>query len=375
MSTAKRSFDKPFLLIVLTLVTIGLFIFSSASLGLLARDTVSLTSITSKQIGIGIIGGIIGLGLFSKIPYKWWKKYAAPIFAASLVLTALVFVPGIGFATGGAHRWLAVGPLMLQPSEILKLGFVLFLSALFTHPEIDLTSFKRGLLPFLGTLGVVGALLLKQPDTGTFMIFLFTGMSMYFVAGGSWKHFVALAVVGVLAVGLLFATRPYIKERILTFLDPSRDALGSSYQIQQALIAIGSGKTFGRGFGQSVQKFNYLPEPIGDSIFAVAAEEFGLVGSLGLIMLFLLFTLRGLKIAINAPDSFSSLLVVGIVVHIVSQSVINIAAMLGLIPLTGVPLMFVSHGGTALLIGLCEIGIVLHVSTYTRRKTPELAEV
>ncbi|MES2952954.1 MAG: putative lipid II flippase FtsW [Patescibacteria group bacterium] len=365
--TAARSFDKMFLGIVAALVILGFFIFSSASLGLVARDGSSLASLAGKQVLIGVVGGAIALAVFSQIHYSFWKKYATWIFILTLIVTALVFVPGLGFATGGAHRWIRLGPLMFQPSEILKLGYVLFLATMFTRRPRAAETVKEGLLPFLGALLAVGLLLLKQPDTGTFMVFVFTGAGMYFVAGGQWKHFFALGAVGLAGIALLFATRPYVRERILTFIDPSRDAQGSSYQIQQALIAIGSGKIGGRGFGQSIQKFKYLPEPVGDSIFAVTAEEFGLIGSTVLILLFLLFALRGMRIATHAPDSFSALLAVGIVIHIVSQSAINIAAMLGLIPLTGVPLMFISQGGTALFIGLCEIGILLNISQHAKR--------
>jgi cell division protein FtsW len=370
-----KPFDKVFFGIVCALVVFGLFIFSSASLGLLARDTGQVNSILLKQITIGILGGAGALFAFSRINYKIWKKYALHIFIATLILTTFVFLPHIGFATGGAHRWIRLGPVMFQPSEILKLGFVLFLAALFSMGTASVRSVRSGLVPFLCALGGVGLILLKQPDTGTFMVFCATGIAMYFIAGMPFKHFAGIVAAGIVVLGILFVARPYLRERILTFIDPSRDAQGSSYQIQQALIAIGSGKISGRGFGQSVQKFNYLPEPIGDSIFAVAAEEFGFVGCITLIGLFLLFALRGFKIALHAPDSFAALLVVGIITHIVSQSIINISAMLGLIPLTGVPLMFISQGGTALLFGLCEIGIVLNISRFSKDRTLEIAGV
>ncbi len=366
MST-KRGIDGIFLTIVLTLVIVGLFIFSSASLGLLARDGARLSAIAYKQVIIGIVGGFSALFVFSRIHYKTWRKAALPLFIVSLTLTALVFAPKIGFSSGGAHRWIHLGFITFQPSELLKLGFVVYLAAILSAGRRDMSSWTEGLLPFLSILGMVSILLLKQPDTGTLMVFVAAGSAMYFAAGGSWKHFLAMIMLGVVALAGLVYMRPYVKERITTFLDPSQDTLGSSYQIQQALIAIGSGKSFGRGFGQSVQKFSFLPEPIGDSIFAVAAEEFGFTGSIAIIALFILFTLRGLKIAAQAPDMFSMLLATGIVMHIAAQSFINIAAMLGLIPLTGVPLMFISHGGTALLIGLCEIGILLNISKYRAR--------
>jgi len=191
---------------------------------------------------------------------------------------------------------------------------------------------------------------------------------MYMIAGGKWRYLLAACTIG--AAGLLFliSTKPYIHDRIATFLDPSSDALGSSYQIQQSLIAIGSGELFGRGFGQSIQKFGLLPEPIGDSIFAVAGEEFGFIGSIILVSLFLFFAHRGLRIATRAPDLYGGLVAVGIVILIISQSFLNISAMLGIIPLTGTALLFVSHGGTALLFSLIEVGIVLNISSFQTTK-------
>ena len=185
---------------------------------------------------------------------------------------------------------------------------------------------------------------------------------MYFVAGAPLKHILLLVLIGIIGLGSLAFARPYIKERLLTLVNPTRDILGSGYQINQSLIAIGSGGMSGRGFGQSVQKFNYLPEQIGDSIFAVAAEEFGFIGSVILILLFLSFTLRGLHISNRAPDMFSRLVVLGIVIIIITQSLVNISAMLAIIPLSGIPLVFVSHGGTAMLIALSQVGIILSIS-------------
>ena len=358
--------DYLFLSIVLVLVLFGLLIFLSASLGLLTRDVGGLSGIAGKQVGIGIGLGGIALLFFSRFSYKKLRPGAPYFFGLTLALTALVFVPHIGFATGGAYRWINLRILMFQPSEILKLGYVLYLAyALSQLKETD-SVWSGGMIPFIAATGAVALILLKQPDTGTFMVFFFTGLAMFLCAGMSWKQFGTIVLIALLGLGGLAYARPYVRDRFMTFIHPAHDSLGTSYQIQQALIAVGSGEGTGRGFGQSIQKFTYLPEPIGDSIFAVAAEEFGFIGSLLIILLFIAFTLRGLKIGLKAPDQFSSLLVIGIVIHIVSQSIINISSMLGLIPLTGVPLMFVSQGGTALLIGLCEIGMVLNISRYAK---------
>jgi cell division protein FtsW len=190
--------------------------------------------------------------------------------------------------------------------------------------------------------------------------------AMFFVAGAELKHIGGIIGSGIALSGLLILVRPYIRDRIMIFLNPASDPLGAGYQIQQSLIAVGSGRFTGRGLGQSIQKFSYLPEPIGDSIFAVYAEEWGFVGCLVLLSLFAVLLVRGLRIAAHAPNTFSRLIVVGIVVSIISQAWLNIASMLGVFPLSGLPLTFVSHGGTALFFALAQMGVVLNVSKHTR---------
>jgi cell division protein FtsW len=192
-------------------------------------------------------------------------------------------------------------------------------------------------------------------------------LAMFIVAGGRWLHVAAIGALCIVGLLVLTMMRPYLKDRLLTFINPAGDPLGSGYQVQQSLIAIGSGGVFGRGFGQSIQKFNFLPEPVGDSIFAVFAEEWGLVGSTLLILLYLFFAFRGLRIASRANTPFASLLATGIIVLIVSESFINIASMLALFPLSGTPLLFVSQGGTALLFTLAEVGIVLNISRFQKQ--------
>jgi cell division protein FtsW len=217
-------------------------------------------------------------------------------------------------------------------------------------------------------MGIVGTLLFLEPDAGTFGILAIAGAGMFFVAGGRITHMLLLAVVAVLSFGALIHFKPYAKERVLTFLEPERDPLGSGYQLNQSLIAVGSGGMFGRGFGQSIQKFNFLPEPTNDAIYAVASEEFGFAGSVSIIFMFLFFAMRGFHIAERTPDAWSRLAVFGIVFLIISQSFINIASMLGIFPLTGVPLLFVSHGGTALFFALASMGIILNISRWQTRK-------
>lgn len=361
--TKHKSVDKPFLISVLFLVVAGFFIFSSASLGLLARTEDIFRSVTFSQLGLGLVGGTIAMIIASFIDYKLWKRYALPIYIISLVLLALVFIPGIGFGHNGAKRWVDIfGLVTFQPSEVYKICFVFVWAAWLSSVKNKVATFKYGALPYFVLVFISAAFILMQPDTATFGITVIAGFAMYFAAGAKIRHLLIFVGLGILGLAILAFTRPYVMDRFQTFLDPSRDSTGSGYQIQQSMIAIGSGGIFGKGFGQSVQKFNFLPEPIGDSIFAVAGEEFGLVGCIAIILLYLLFVLRGFKIAIRTVDPFGRLVVVGIVILIVSGSFINIASMLGLMPVSGVPLIFVSHGGTALFITLAQVGIILNIS-------------
>jgi len=362
----QKTIDRPLLFTVVILVAMGFFIFSSASLGLLAREGASFSQVAFSQLVLGILMGSVALLTFSNIYYRNLRNYALVIFIISIITTFLVFLPGLGAEYGGAKRWLLVGPVSFQPAEFLKLGFVLYFAAWLASARDKLSDFRYGLLPLIVLLLIVGGILLLQPDTGTFFVIVAAAVGMFIAAGGRWRDILLLGGFATIALGVLVSIRPYIKERLLSFIDPTTDPLGIGYQIQQSLIAIGSGQLFGRGFGQSVQKFNYLPEPIGDSIFAVAAEEFGFIGAVTLILLFLFLAFRGLKIASQAPDYFGGLLVVGVVILVVSQSFINIASMVGVLPLTGLPLLFISHGGSALLFALLGIGIVLNVSKYSK---------
>jgi len=361
--------DFTFLATVLVLVIFGFIIFLSASMGLFARNGASFADVALTQLFFGLGLGTILMTVTYHIPYKFWRKHAFYIFIISLILTLLVFVPGIGFSAGGATRWINLGITTFQPSELLKIGFIIYFSAWISGMNTKMSTWTWGFLPLVILLGIIGLVLMFQPDTDTFMIIAATGAIMFFVSGARWYHVATIIAGGVGFLGVVALMRPYIMQRILTFLNPAEEALGASYQIQQSLIAIGSGGLFGRGFGQSIQKFNFLPEPIGDSIFAVAAEEFGFVGSFIIIALFVFFAYRGLRIAIYATDPFAKMLALGIVFLIITQSFLNIGAMVGVVPLAGVPLLFISHGGSALMLTLAEVGIVLNISKFIPKKT------
>lgn len=357
-----RKIDRFFFLITIFLCLAGFLVFTSASLGLLGREGADFTYVTLKQFGI-LVAGLIVMYIVSKINYRIWRRLAPIIFLLTLILTALVFSPSLGIELGGAKRWLGLKVFSFQPSELLKLGAVMFLAAWFSVRR-RAQSALTGFWVFLLVIGLCAGLILAQPDTGTFMILFFGCFFVFWSAGSRLSHVLLMALVGLVALAGMAYFRPHVRERITTFLDPTADVLGTSYQVNRSLITIGSGGLTGRGFGQSVQKFSSLPQPIGDSIFAVAGEEFGLVGSAFIVCLFILFGLWGLKIASRTTDPFGRLLAGGIVILIVSQAVINMASMLGLMPLTGVPLPFVSQGGTALFLVLVETGIVMNISRY-----------
>jgi len=366
MNKNRNKPDRLLFFIVITLMLVGFFIFTSAAFGLLASNGANFQLVVVKQLVVGVVMGLAALFVISTFHYKKLRSWAVPIFVSSVVLNLLVFIPGLGFSAGGATRWLALGPITIQPAEFLKLGTVLFFAYWFSLHRERVHTLKYGFAPFVGILAIVTGILISQPDTGTLIVIVGASLGIFLVAGASWKHIGLVFAGGLVGLILLASFRPYVRERLTTFINPDQDQLGSSYQLRQSLIAIGSGGIMGRGFGQSVQKFNYLPEAIGDSIFAVAGEEFGFVGSSLLVVIFLAFGLRGLKIAAEAPDTFSRLTVVGLVILITAQSFINMGAMLGILPLTGVPLLFVSHGGTALFFALIEVGIILNVSRYSQ---------
>lgn len=358
-----RPFDKIIFGSTVALVLGGFLIFMSASLGLLARNGAQFSDVAVSQFFLGVIGGFIALFIVSAIPYRTYRKYALYFYILAILATLLVFIPGVGLELNGARRWLDLGITTFQPVELLKIGYVLYLAAwLSGRRGKALHRPLEGVVPFGIITALVGVVLLMQPDTGSFLVIVSAGMAMFLASGASFKDIAILALVGIIALGGLVMMRPYLLDRITTFLDPSSDPLGSSYQIQQSLLAVGSGQTFGRGFGQSVQKFNYLPEPTSDSIFAVYAEEFGFAGSVLLVFGFTLFALRGLWVAARTPDVFGGLAAVGIVILITVQSFLNIGSMLAIFPLTGLPLIFISHGGSALFLSLASVGILLNIS-------------
>jgi cell division protein FtsW len=355
------TFDKIFFWLTVTLVTVGLFIFLSASFSAFG-DIHKFKGILFNQLVLGLLGGVILLLICLRIPLETFRKYAPWLYGIGILMLLLVFVPHIGLAHGGAKRWISILGFSFQPVEFAKYATIIYVAAWLSFAKHKIQTISQGLLPFCLIVGLVGILLLIQPDTDSFLIILLSSLVMYFVAGAKWRDIGIMIAIGLIAGGGLLVMRPYLLSRIKVFLNPSRDALGSSYQVQQQLIAVGSGKVTGRGFGQSIQKFKYLPEPIGDSIFSVVGEEFGFIGSVVIIIIYLLFFLRGVVISLRAKDSFGKLLALGIICLIVFQSYLNIASSIAVFPLGGLPIIFMSHGGTALAFALAAVGIVLNIS-------------
>ena len=357
----KEKVDNIFLGIVIALLVFGLFSFISASFGILAKNEAKFAGVLFSQ-ATGLIVGLVLMYVCARIPYKFWRNYAFYFFLASLLITLLVFVPGLGQKHGGATRWIDVAGFSFQPVEFLKISFIFYFAGWLSWVKSKAKELKYGVLLLLIILGIITAILVKQPDHKSIILIVLASGAMLVASGVPWKYILGVAGVSLLVFATMVFTKPYLRERVVTFLNPAHDVKGTSYQLNQSLIAIGSGEIFGRGLGKSVQKFTYLPEPQGDSIFAVIGEEFGFVGTTLLIILYVAFVLRGMKIAFNAPDSFSRLMVVGLVILIVAQSFMNIASSIGAFPLTGVPLVFISHGGTSLMFSLAVVGIILNIS-------------
>ncbi len=354
--------DKKLFFTTIFLVIFGLIVFSSSALGILSYNDVKFFAVLKSQLIYALCGGAIAMILGMNIPFRFYKKYAYIIFGLTLVFTSLVFIPALSLFHGGAHRWIDLGFFSLQPSEFLKFSFVVFIAMWCSTYRDKFKDFKYGLLPYAFASALVSVIMLAQPDFGTFLIIMTASFFVYFIGGARKKHIMILFLSCLLGVVSLIYFRPYMMDRVVTFFDSSQDVRGSSWQLNQSLIAIGGGGFLGRGLGQSVQKFNYLPEPIGDSIFAVLAEELGFLGVIILVFFYGILGIRGYIISMNSESNFGMLLGIGIVVIILSQATLNISSMIGLTPLTGVPLPFVSHGGTALMVSLFEIGVLLNIS-------------
>lgn len=366
VSHHKHAADALLLLAILGLVLFGMMMITSASSVIAERFRGDIYSFFKHQLFFGGTFGVAALLIGWLVPYHRWRALALPGLLASLLLLVLVFVPGLSFAYGGAARWIHIGPLTLQPTEITKLAFILYLAALLERKGEDVRDFRKSVLPFLVITSIICLLIVMQPDIGTLFGIMIIAGAMVFVGGFRLLHLGAIAAVGVGLFVILFNTASYRLSRILVYLHPELDPQGIGYQINQALLAVGTGGLFGLGFGRSRQKYHYLPEPAGDSIFAIIAEELGFFRASLIIAVFMFIAYRGFQIARRAPDAFGQLLAVGITSWICVQAFINIGAILAVTPLTGIPLPFISYGGTALVSMLFAAGVLLNISKHTR---------
>jgi len=367
---ASHAPDWVLVFIFALLLFLGLITLFSASTALGFQKFGDSYHFIKRQLLHGLLPGIVLLLILVKVNYQFWKKLIMPLLAISIILLIIVFIPGISADYGTAKSWINIGTFSFQPSELVKLTFLLYLATWLekrgAHGVKDL---YFGFLPFIFLLGLISGLMLLQPDMGTLAIIIFMCVAVFFASGAKLNHVAALLLAGTGAIYLLILKSPYRAARLTIFLHPELDPQGIGYQISQALLAIGSGGLFGRGFGMSRQKFQYLPEVTGDSIFAIYAEELGFIFCLAIIGLYIAFMWRGFKVAKNAPDQFGRLVAIGIVSWITFQALFNVAAMVGILPMTGIPLPFVSAGGSALAIMLAAVGILINISKQSRVNT------
>ncbi len=358
-------------LIILALVAIGMIVIYST--GAIVNFNITggasdRNAFFSSQL-VSLAAGLIGWLIAARIPYRFWRNVSGLMLIGSLLLMLMVFVPGLSGTVNGANRWVRLGPASFQPAEFLKLSLVLYLATWLEAHNDKLRSISQGLIPFLTVIAVCTLLtVMLQKDLGTGMVIIAIGLSTYFVSDVPLGIFSASLATIAGGVALAIIVFPYRLARLATFLNHRDDVNGADYHINQALIALGSGGVFGRGLGNSYQSYGYLPESTNDSIFATIGEQFGLWGTTIVVSLFGIVAWRGLRIARHAPDQFGRMVATGITVWLVVQAAINIAAMLNLIPLTGIPLPFISYGGTSLLASMVGVGILQNISRYTERE-------
>lgn len=363
--------DKYLASVIVFLLMFGLVVLFSASLVSAHSSRGDAYYYIKKQL-LALFLGLILFFVLSKINYHIFKKWSFLFLALSILSLILVFIPGIRSDFGTSYSWIVIFGYSFQVAEAVKLFLIFYLAAWVESRQDDLKKFSTGLLPFLIVISFIGVLLLAQPDMGTFILVFVIALSIYFVAEGNMKQLIIMFLIFVIGFLYFFSKlensesnssllRSYQLNRIKCLQDPSFDK-DSCYQINQSLIAVGSGGLFGRGLGNSRQKFNYLPQVWSDSIFPVIAEEIGFIGSSLIILVYLFIFIKGMIIARRAPDMYGRSLAVGISSWIFFQAFLNISGMINIIPMTGVPLPFVSAGGTSLMILLASCGVLLNIS-------------
>lgn len=361
-----RPMDGMMVTVLLLLLMGGILILFSATYYQALRKGDPLLEVKRQLIGIGL--GTFLLIVTSRIPYTFWRKPTVVVagLAASLVLLVLVIIPGIGVYLNGSRRWLNIAGLSFQPSELAKIASVLYLASTLSYRKEQLGRLFTGVLPLLVVPGLFFLLILEQPNLSTAGSIMITAVLMMLIAGVKWRHLFVLGACGLCLGGVYAWIEPYRRERLLSFRDPFAQMSDEGYQLAQSLIAIGSGGLFGRGLGEGRQKFSYLPYPESDFIFAIVGEDFGLLGCTVVLLLFAAFVFAGMRIAVNCPDRYGSLLASGLTAMIGLQAVLNIAVVIGAMPTTGLPLPFFSAGGTSVSVLMAAVGIILNVSRQRR---------
>lgn len=355
--------DQVFLALLGVLVAFGLVMLTSASGPLAFQRFNDPYWFVKHQLLYGLLPGAFFFLLLANIDYRAWRRFAPHLLVGSLVLLLLVFLPGLGAEWGTSKSWIRIGGFSLQPVEIVKLFFLLYLAALLERrSETEEGGAGAGLVPFLTALAAIAVLLMLQPDLGSLLVIAAVAFAVYFIAGAPWLHIVGILAAGAAALALLIKSAPYRTARLMTFLHPELDPQGVGYHINQAFLAIGSGGWFGLGLGHSRQKYLFLPEVAGDSVFAVIAEELGFIFMLAVVALIVAFVMRMVRIARQAPDPFGKFTAMGIAGWVFFQTLFNIGSMLGIMPMTGLPLPFISYGGTSMAVLLGAMGVLANIS-------------
>ncbi len=362
----KNYLDKILILLVLALASFGVvMIYSASSIWAEYKFGNEYKFLISQ--GIFLIIGTILMLVISKIDYNFYKKKANLILLICFILLVLVLIPGIGTVRNGSRSWFGIGGLGLQPSEIAKIGLIIFTAKYLANNEKDMRSIKAGVLPILFVILSFFVLIMLEPDFGTGMVIVLTLIVMIFISETKLTFFVGMGIAGLVGIVALIIVAPYRMARIVSFLNPWTDPLGSGFQIIQSLYAIGPGGLLGMGFMKSRQKYFYLPEPQTDFIFSIISEEFGFLGVLIVCSFFFMIFYTALRIFFKTRDSFGKYLVFGLSFGIILQAILNLAVVVGLVPVTGVTLPFLSYGGSSLLVSMMSVGIILSVYNYNKK--------
>lgn len=358
-----KKYDKVLYITIIILTIFGILMIYSAS-SIWAEYKFNDSFYYLKHQSIFALIGLIAMTIISKINYKIYYENANKILIVCLILLILVLIPGIGSIRNGSRSWFGIGSLGIQPSEFAKLGLIIFTSKYLSKNTKFIKSYKEGVFPILGITIIFFGLIMLQPDLGTGMILVMSIIALLFIAGVNIKFFIGGGIIGLIGIIILIIIAPYRMDRITSFIDPWSDELGTGFQIIQSLYAIGPGGLLGNGFQNSIQKHFYLPEPQTDFIFSIISEEFGIAGAFIVVGLFIILLIRSINIALNTKNNFSKYLAFGMIFQIIFQSIMNLMVVIGMIPVTGVTLPFLSYGGSSLLISMISMGILLNISRH-----------